>query len=291
MDTTNKYNQNGTDTAQTGTPTTGTETMPTALGGLGKMLVFYIVLNRAFYLQVAGIFLTIILLATVPNCLLSDSAGYGYTTGLASVIGSVAAIYFSTCGAFIVSDLSHRHQRVAMFMLPASKMEKFLARYVHLMVLVPLAAFVGIGVGDILQMILSKATIGDYNSIIATCAGYMSFAGVEGPLNVIDPLVALIYFNSLFLAVGAIFRRHAWLKSNIFIFMGMIVLSIVAAFLMKSLLDMIYGYNGYEIELLASTPRSIVLCAISIVLAAFNYWFGYHIYSRMQVAANRWYNF
>lgn len=53
MDTTNKYNQNGTDTAQTGTPTNGTETMPTALSGFGKMLVFYIVLNRAFYLQVA----------------------------------------------------------------------------------------------------------------------------------------------------------------------------------------------------------------------------------------------
>ena len=60
-------------------------------------------------------------------------------------------VYLPVCGSFIFSTLRTRQQRINHFMLPAASSEKFLARYLMLVVVMPLVTVVGFFLGDVLQ--------------------------------------------------------------------------------------------------------------------------------------------
>lgn len=255
---------------------------------MGNLIALDFTMNKKFYLQVAGIFAVVILLVSVksiihavPNIVAQDTAG---------LIDFAALTYFSTVGAVFVSNIQHKRQRIAEFMLPASKLEKFLMRYIHLMIFIPLAALIGIAVSDVLQMIASKILIGDACSILATTFGSKIVVMGMKDLSIFDNIIMFLFVNSLFLMVGTIFRRHAWIKSNIAIFTGLIVLMIVIAIIMKCSLDFIFGDGNYDLVLLDANGRRLVLYPIALILAVFNYWLGYRIYSRMQITTNRWHN-
>jgi hypothetical protein len=49
-------------------------------------------------------------------------------------------VYIVTCGAGIFTNLKTRQQRINDFMLPASNLEKFISRYLVLIIAIPLAA-------------------------------------------------------------------------------------------------------------------------------------------------------
>lgn len=260
----------------------------------GKVIVCTVADNKKFYIQTAAVFAAIILVMAVFSLLVGQSdTSIGYVTTTTALIGTAAFIYFSTCLAAIVSNIPDKRKRIAAFMLPASKLEKFAARYVHLVVFIPLAALIGILASDMLQMLLSTIVTGDSYSI----AGYFvhnisilkpQVGGVQ--MSGLGQIVFMIYSNSLFLAVGTIFRRHAWLKSNIVLGFSFITLLVLFVFAMKWTLDAIYGENNYSVVMLDSTWITVVEDTVIILLSLFNYWVGYRIYSRMQVVANRWNN-
>lgn len=213
--------------------------------------------------------------------------------GVASIYAMIMVAYLTTCGAFIVGNISDKNSRINAFLLPASKLEKFVSRYIFLLIAVPLAAFVGLIVGDIIQMPIYKILSGEASSLTYAflynmAHSYYFWGGMsEGMGTMINGIVVALYIHSILLLCGTFFHRHAWIKSNVLLLLASIVLSAVIMLIAKSILNAIYGAGNYVVYL----ENSIAWYVLFIIFFVFNYWAAYRIYSRMQAINNKWYNF
>lgn len=255
--------------------------------------------NRKFYIQVAAICAAVIIfvaLCNIPNMLafakmyFTHKYNFTYVDNMSGVFGFIAVTYFATCSAFIVSNIQDKRSRIAEFVIPASKLEKFVVRYIHLVVFIPLAALVGIAVGDVLQIILGLVITGDCQSFIVTMFRNFGFTSYS-PTDTF-PLVALfVFFHTLLLVLGTIIRRRAWIKSNIIVWFSLFVLTVAGLCIASLVLNAIYDNVNYAITTL--TDRDVLDVFLSIIIIAvsvFNYRLSFRIYSRMQIVTNRWHN-
>lgn len=255
--------------------------------------------NRKFYIQVAAICAAVIIfvaLCSIPNMLafakmyFTHKYNFTYVDNMSGVFGFIAVTYFATCSAFIVSNIQDKRSRIAEFMIPASKLEKFVVRYIHLVVFIPLAALVGIAVGDVLQIILGLVITGDCQSFIVTMFRNFGFTSYS-PTDTFLLVALFVFFHTLLLVLGTIIRRRAWIKSNIIVWFSLFVLTMAVLGIAYLVLNAIYGNGNYAITTL--TDRDVLdvfLSIIIIAVAVFNYRLSFRIYSRMQIVTNRWHN-
>lgn len=255
--------------------------------------------NRKFYIQVAAICAAVIIfvaLCSIPNMLafakmyFTHKYNFTYVDNMSGVFGFIAVTYFATCSAFIVSNIQDKRSRIAEFMIPASKLEKFVVRYIHLVVFIPLAALVGIAVGDVLQIILGLVITGDCQSFIVTMFRNFGFTSYS-PSDTFLLVALFVFFHTLLLVLGTIIRRRAWIKSNIIVWFSLFVLTMAVLGIAYLVLNAIYGNGNYAITTL--TDRDVLdvfLSIIIIAVAVFNYRLSFRIYSRMQIVTNRWHN-
>ncbi len=224
-----------------------------------------------------------------------DYSDLEYTSTASTILMFCAVWYYLSCGALIVYELKDKRKRITAFMLPASRLEKFTARYLHLLITLPLAFLIGYAVGDLLQMGISQAVFGDSRSVVARAAisAYETFPRLSqwsGETSV--SLVALCWFpHSLFLLIGTFFRRRAWVMSNLVMFLLATVFFGGGMFLAKMTLDALYGGYAYRVGII-TTPLATTLYTLAFLLViAFNYWASFRIYSRMQAITNKTFNF
>ena len=255
--------------------------------------------NRKFYIQVAAICAAVIIfvaLCKIPNMLafakmyFTHKYNFTYVDNMSGVFGFIAVTYFTTCSAFIVSNIQDKRSRIAEFVIPASKLEKFVVRYIHLVVFIPLAALVGIAVGDVLQIILGLVITGDCQSFIVTMFRNFGFTSYS-PADTFLLVALFVFFHTLLLVLGTIIRRRAWIKSNIIVWFSLFVLTMAGLCIARLVLNAIYGNVNYTITTL--TDRDVLDVFLSIIIIAvsvFNYRLSFRIYSRMQIVTNRWHN-
>lgn len=255
--------------------------------------------NRKFYIQVAAICAAVIIfvaLCSIPNMLafakmyFTHKYNFTYVDNMSGVFGFIAVTYFATCSACIVSNIQDKRSRIAEFVIPASKLEKFVVRYIHLVVFIPLAALVGIAVGDVLQIILGLVITGDCQSFIVTMFRNFGFTS-DSPTDTFLLVALFVFFHTLLLVLGTIIRRRAWIKSNIIVWFSLFVLTIAGLCIAYLVLNAIYGNVNYAITTL--TDRDVLDVFLSIIIIAvsvFNYRLSFRIYSRMQIVTNRWHN-
>ena len=255
--------------------------------------------NRKFYIQVAAICAAVIIfvaLCNIPNMLafakmyFTHKYNFTYVDNMSGVFGFIAVTYFTTCSAFIVSNIQDKRSRIAEFVIPASKLEKFVVRYIHLVVFIPLAALVGIAVGDVLQIILGLVITGDCQSFIVTMFRNFGFTSYS-PADTFLLVALFVFFHTLLLVLGTIIRRRAWIKSNIIVWFSLFVLTMAGLCIARLVLNAIYGNVNYAITTL--TDRDVLDVFLSIIIIAvsvFNYRLSFRIYSRMQIVTNRWHN-
>lgn len=207
------------------------------------------------------------------------------------ITATCAGWYMVTCGALIVADLGNKRQRIAAFMLPASQLEKFTARYLQLIVALPLAFIAGIVVADLLQMGICQLTLGDSLSVIAQFFSIDKYAGTANAFHSFYGFVSAWYVHSLFLLAGSFFRRHAWILSNILLFFSATLVLGGVAFIAKELFEAFAASGQYRVGII-TTPLTKVLYTLAILLViAFNYWATFRIYSRLQAVNNKLINF
>lgn len=261
----------------------------------GKVVGCTVADNRKFYMQTAGACAAIVIATVAINIfLVRNRDSVNYTDMIAKGFFSASFIYLLTCGSLIVSNISEKNKRISAFMLPASKLEKFIARYIHLLIFIPLAAFVGIVVGDVLQMAYSSFFVNHVSPVTSAFIDKWKSIFITEPFISVSDLVklyfALIFIHSLYLLVGVVFRRHAWIKSNITIIFGSFILIFAVMLICKFILDAIYGKDMYSIIGVNTMWTYILEDAAFALITEFNFWLTFRIYSRMQVAANKWYN-
>lgn len=204
----------------------------------------------------------------------------------ASLLAVVMAAYFITCGAFIVNNLDDSKKRINAFLLPASKLEKFVSRYLFLLIAMPIALLIGFAAGDVLQMLLFKLIQGEASPLMPALAEAMS-----NTVSTDSGTLAFLWLlHSLYLLFGLFFRRHAWLLSCLLLLAVAILISVFTISGAKAILDLIYGAGNYNIVPIDSWWVTAIEYAVCIALTVFNYWAAFRIYSNLQAINNKWYN-
>ena len=133
-----------------------------------KLLKWEMMTERKDYMRFAiGIALTLTFLfcATIIALYFDDVNGYPEDVmlelkkGIAMKLSVFAwTVYLFTIflgASFVFKNVATKQQRIAFFSLPASNLEKFLVRLLHVMIGYPLCFLVALAFADIMQLFLS----------------------------------------------------------------------------------------------------------------------------------------
>ena len=206
--------------------------------------------------------------------------------GISPFINVVFAMSFFIIATFIISDLGKRQQRINEMMLPATNLEKFLARVILVSVVYPLLIAIAFIAADGLQQLTTMLIFhGGRASLVATWYENCQSSSTGSPLWVRAGIVLLT--NSFALLGGMFFRKAAWLKTLISLF----VIITGIAISLTTFAYLLYEHTDYELVLTDDTLSSIIGNLICLGLIVLMYWSSYKIYTRLQVINNRWRNF
>jgi len=201
-------------------------------------------------------------------------------------INVVFAMSLFIIATFIISDLGTRQQRINEMMLPATNLEKFHARVILVSVVYPLLIAIAFIAADGLQQLTSTLIFHDGRaSLVATWYEYCQSSSTGSPLWVMAEVVLLT--NSFALLGGMFFRKTAWLKTLISLF----VIITGIAISLTTFAYLLYEHTDYELVVTDDTLSSIIGNLICLGLTVLMYWSSYKIYTRLQVINNRWRNF
>lgn len=252
-------------------------------------LLWQLASRQRIYLYGAAIGLLAVVVPTLFRLLSGNLSILVESVAMGSLSGTLLAVlsaYLLTCGAFIVGNIGDKHSRISTFLLPASNLEKFLSRYLCVLIALPLAVLIGVAVGDLIQSLLCLIVLGDFSSVMASFCNN-SVGSVSFDLRV---ALSLWLVHTIYLVVGTCFRRHAWIKTNLLLLAAVIVLGMGGVYFAKSILDVIYGENGYNIVVFDSLWIDLLGYLVMLALICFNYWVAFRLYARMQGINNKWYN-
>lgn len=212
-----------------------------------------------------------------------------YITNETMFFGIMIFIAFYVWASCIFCNLKTKTYRESFLMLPASNLEKYMARLLLM----------------VIESIVELTTI-----LIATDAIQLAFSYIINPgfhvsitlpiiHNILDTplftrwgeedaiLYSLFIFAHSFCTLGGTFFRK---MAPLFTFVTGIVLFMVFGYTIQwmaqaGLLDFLNPYNDGH-----NYVWTAVLCIIFLALSAFNYWASYKIFTRMQVISNKWIN-
>lgn len=224
--------------------------------------------------------------------------GYSSTAYIMGIICAITLSCYLVFGsANIFGSLKSRQQRINNFMLPASSLEKFIARYLILIIAMPLAAVAGFLSGDIVQWLVSRMVssnaaewaTGSFISQVGGENGFLQFtSSINGTVAGTAALVVgALSQHALFLFFGSIFHKHpvvmaflAWIGLGI----ALTVVGALAAYALSNFLSGEYTVIIYDYW------WQVLYYVVNIALIIFCYWFAYRRYTRLQVINNQWIN-
>lgn len=187
---------------------------------------------------------------------------------------------FFVLGTFFIQDLEGHQQRINELMLPATNLEKFVARVLLVAVIYPLAICASFIFADGLQLLISML-IAPEESFSMVVAYFDSNSSIGDSL-LWDKVLSTLTNYSIAIYGGLLFRKLAWLKSIVFYFV-VIILFFIGFFFLKLYL---YEYTDYEVVLIGDSYSSMISIGVSLLM----FWSSYKIYTRLQVINNRWRN-
>lgn len=202
--------------------------------------------------------------------------------------GSIVVFY----GSMVMKGATRQQDRVFLLMLPASNSEKFWARVLHVTVILSLECLVAIAIADVLQYVLHLLWHQPTASLLLTALPTDATWGVEADQKELAITTALmtqlciVWIQSVYMLGGMLFRKHQWLWTSLFCFIGGGIVITAITFIMLHLVES-GAMDGYVLDLYGSAYISMAVFAVLIV---FNYWMAYRIFSRIQLINNRWTN-
>ncbi len=216
---------------------------------------------------------------------LTDAQSMGYKADL--VLS--AFVFAMVCGAsFATLGLGDKSRRAAFFMLPATQLEKFVARCLQFTVGVAVLLVAAVAVADALHMVycLVVGTNGGLHSVLALFARQLAEAVSEPFVRELAPgesnaalgiysVAAFVWLQSLMLVGSVLFTRYQFA----FTCMGMLVCYIILGFSFPSLLRERVPFAFFE-----------VAAAVLPVLIAADYVLAYRLFGRMQLVGRKWIN-
>lgn len=198
-------------------------------------------------------------------------------------------IYFGGAvlmGAFVIKDLEYRGARIHELALPATNLEKYAARVIYSSLGILITASCGVLLADGLQQLMSMLMHhGGRASIIGLA--FMSPAFSEVPTSkLIAAILGLVLNNASFILGGMFFRKVAWLKTSIALW----VLAMIGSMGVALFASILFFYTDYELYIDQDMQITSYIIGYSLVGIALFYFLGYRLYCRLQAINNRWIN-
>jgi len=206
------------------------------------------------------------------------------------VIFFCIAMLFGATSMF--SQMKDTRQRSAYLLWPVSNLEKYVVSfllYFGLMAILTLCAY---AMADALRVLVDWLTgrviiwgipkLGELfssDAVFECCqSAWMFFAWV-------------LYFYSLYVVGGTLFRRQQFLFTSITI----VVVAILLVMLLNQIhpdIEFVTGTWDEKTETYCRTyhPAFYILNSVVCVLTIFHYWASYKLFTRMQVINNKWLN-
>lgn len=211
-----------------------------------------------------------------------DDIGYkSLVFDIVRLLRSFSPFVFFVLGAFFIQDLEGHQQRINELMLPATNLEKFVARVLLVAVIYPLAICASFIVADGLQQLISMIIAhGERMSMVVAYFDIDTYVSADSPLW--TKALSTLSNYSIAIYGGLLFRKLAWLKS-IVVYFVVIILFFIGFFFLKLYL---YEYTDYEVVLIGNPYASMISIGVSLLM----FWSSYKIYTRLQVINNRWRN-
>lgn len=238
-------------------------------------------------------FLTIQLFSCFTIFDLSHGLGSGPTFAGMMTCAAVIGFMWFYYASGVLGNARTSQQRTTALMLPASNMEKFIARMIYCCILMPLiiyvAAFAATGLRMLLELIAGHDNIVSGLSII----GFKVNMNINGATDIFSSFfdVSMTCWNiSLFVLGGVFFHQRPFIWTivslvAISIVFGTIFFYIGVMIGEDNIKHFLMNFRGMTFETF-DFIASLVFTAFTL----FNVWLSYWLYKRLQVVQHKWFN-
>ena len=207
----------------------------------------------------------------------------------------VFLIICSIGGCWIFNNMKTKEQRITFKMLPATDLEKFVARALYATVVWWLMGFIAFCLADLFRMLISliagidivKSAVPDFlNMLFGGNDHNISIFG-ETDMTYVLPLTFAanawaFWVHSLYILGGALFRRRQFVLTTL-------AHCIIGLAFTPIIVDFVDSLDKATAEQMFCT---VMWTAGSVFTLLFllNWWLSYKIFRRMQVINNKWLN-
>ncbi|MBR4368287.1 MAG: hypothetical protein IKP52_03175 [Prevotella sp.] len=214
-----------------------------------------------------------------------------FTGAMSSLLFAAFTIYLLFCGSFILR-MNKRQEYIDKLMVPASRLEKYVASYVLTIVLglaMIAVAFVAADVVNYLVILIlnsEKATL--------VTLSLFSLTGETEPATFAEIVASLLscwWIHSLYLVGGTYFRKRHWIFTTLTLIAAFIVIGGGLTFLGWKAMNLLYG-DYFRVVFIdgAETIIEWGSAIITIAFIALNYWLSYRFYKRIQLIGHKFTN-
>lgn len=197
------------------------------------------------------------------------------------------AMLFGAANLF--SHLKTKPQRSTYLTLPASNLEKYLSSYLYAVVVLAVGTFVAYCVADTLRMVFDLIT----GRVIICGVPYFfePFNFHDAPWQLVVWIIGiLLYFHSVYILGGTLFRKMKFLLTSILVIIGIFLVlwgvSASSEWIDWHRFPMSQSFEGEPVF----HWLFYVMIVLSFLLTAIHYWLSYRIFCRMQVINHKWLN-
>lgn len=215
---------------------------------------------------------------------------------ISGLIGVISLIIVVLSGSMIISDLKTKQQRIDELALPATNLEKFVARAIGSTLLAVVILVVAFFVADLLQMLINMLLHkGTFASITVAVKDTIMKLEELDTLDVkkersmlvsISMVMTLFATNAYYILGGMLFRKSAWLKASL----AFVLLTIIVFSLFVGYAYLVYKYTDYVVYIPEWLNNELGLVIFNTIQIMVCYYFAYRIYCRLQAINTRWLN-
>lgn len=256
------------------------------------------VYKKSYLTLLASLFFGFFIINIVPVlATISDGTPWNVSTlmNIAGTCTMVLFIYWTIAGSWFLAHMQNKQQRLMYMLLPATKMEKFLARYLYITVVWVIGGIVALALADLARILISGIVGITFLSYDGTdlCPSIFphvfrelsSGVGINGTEDLSATLLATavaLYGHSIYLLGGVFFsRRQFVMTAAVQLLASMLIGTVINIFVMTT--DFSFNIDNPERLFYGIT-------AVIAVFIAVNYWLSYRLFCRIQVINNKWIN-
>ena len=190
-------------------------------------------------------------------------------------------IYFLVAASILYRSEQKKQQRISWLMLPATNLEKFLSRWIYMLVFSLVGGMLTFFVADLIHIAWLWMS---GHTVMATTPYFfhtMPHTDRYAPLlNIINVYGMMITIHAFFLLGSVLFRKYHFIVSGVLVFITFLVIASIYNTLG------LYQYNGET----ARTITDIVFIVFEACAIVLFTWLAYRLFCRWQVVTHKFVN-